>query len=466
MKRFASLTAAELAEIENARQSKQTKYNDVSVENMLKQYCNENQVELINDKENLDSVLSGFFASVRTKVGNYFTCGSLTNTYHSVARNILKKMDIDIRDETSFRKCHAMIKNMKAVAKKKGKGSVVHTDVIEDSDMKKLGDLAWGTPVLLQWKVWSLIQLHFAKRGNENVGEMKKADLLFKKMADGQELMEIQDNITKNHRAGDSSASYGGLIHSTGHENCPVKIVKFYLSKLHPNNDYLWQRPRDSYLESEVVWYCDAKVGVNKLRSFMPTISSFLRLSKRYTNHTLRATAITLLGEKFQDTDVRTVSGHKSVSSLAIYKRTSLEQRKNMSLHLHNALNSYSPNGVPIILSDDEATTPMVLPETSFAENVVGKDLSQTQVTRDTSCDPPLLSPMVLPETTIAENVVDEDLSQTQVTRDTSCDPPLLSPKIEGTKSARMDTCVRVDGNSFNFSGSNCTINITFQSAK
>ncbi len=80
----------------------------------------------------------------------------------------------------------------------------------------------------------------------------------------------------------------------------------------------------------------------------MSDISSLLPLSLRYTNHSLRATAITVLGEKFQDTDVSTVSGHKSISNLVIYKTTSLEKKKEMSAHLHRAiLSNVVDNNIP-----------------------------------------------------------------------------------------------------------------------
>ena len=63
----------------------------------------------------------------------------------------------------------------------------------------------------------------------------------------------------------------------------------------------------------------------------MRDISRLMNLSRPYTNHCLRATSLTVLGDKFEDTDVCTVSSHKSVSNLAIFKRTSLEKKWEMA---------------------------------------------------------------------------------------------------------------------------------------
>jgi hypothetical protein len=98
--------------------------------------------------------------------------------------------------------------------------------------------------------------------------------------------------------------------------------------------------------------------------------------------------SITLLGEKFQDTDVKTISGYKSVFSLAIYKRALLEQRKNMYL-IDNAINGKSVSGHLDNSNENQSTN------------------------ADSECDGPLLSPII------------DMLTPAIVTSD----PPLLSPE-------------------------------------
>lgn len=63
----------------------------------------------------------------------------------------------------------------------------------------------------------------------------------------------------------------------------------------------------------------------------MPMISSICNLSNRYTNHSLRTTSCTILGRHHSDIDIQAVSGHKSLSSLGIYKKVENEKKINMS---------------------------------------------------------------------------------------------------------------------------------------
>ena len=51
-------------------------------------------------------------------------------------------------------------------------------------------------------------------------------------------------------------------------ELCPVKSFIFYLEKLNPNNDRLWQRPKDSFLDTDEVWYSNVAVGKKSLSLF------------------------------------------------------------------------------------------------------------------------------------------------------------------------------------------------------
>jgi hypothetical protein len=80
----------------------------------------------------------------------------------------------------------------------------------------------------------------------------------------------------------------------------------------------------------------------------MMTLSKVAGLSKEYKNHSPRATCITILGTQYQDTDIATHSGHKSLSAMSLYKRTSDDKKKSMS----DTLSSSLVNTVEIINSD------------------------------------------------------------------------------------------------------------------
>ena len=105
-----------------------------------------------------------------------------------------------------------------------------------------------------------------------------------------------------------------------------------------------------------------------------------------------------------------------------------------MCLHIDSVLNVESTSKHPAVSNENQS------------------------LSADNECEPPLLSPMIETVTPSTE----------------SRDPPVLSPEIP-VNSTEIETlgpdgglksCLRVDGNTFTFSGSNCTIYIHFQSAK
>ena len=121
--------------------------------------------------------------------------------------------------------------------------------------------------------------------------------------------------------------------------NCPIKSLHLYLSKLHPDCDSFFQRPRlGDKVADENIWYYNKAVGINTLGEKMKNISQKAGLSQIYTNHCIRATTSTVLSHSaYNQNDIISVTGHKDPKSLLPYvASTGNEQRKNMSNTLHN----------------------------------------------------------------------------------------------------------------------------------
>ena len=108
---------------------------------------------------------------------------------------------------------------------------------------------------------------------------------------------------------------------STGSPICPVKMFEFYLSKLSPDCDTLWQKPRRLLdLTGEESWYEAHPVGHTPLETFIGVLSKNLHLSNHYTNHCIRATGMTLLNEQgFEAHHICAVSSHKSEVTIHNY---------------------------------------------------------------------------------------------------------------------------------------------------
>ena len=132
------------------------------------------------------------------------------------------------------------------------------------------------------------------------------------------------------------------ILNSDGqpHKLCPVRAFKNYINKLNPKNDWLWQKPiKDFLADPSKPWYCNQKIGNNTHNLFMATVTEKLKLQTRYTNHCIRVTGITNLRRgSFNAKQVMSVSGHKSVDSLAIDERIQADEKLMMGMCLTYSL--------------------------------------------------------------------------------------------------------------------------------
>ena len=94
----------------------------------------------------------------------------------------------------------------------------------------------------------------------------------------------------------------------------------------------------------DAVWYEARLLGINSLAKMMKTISEEARLSKVYTNHCVRATAITLWSNaRISNRHIMAISGYRSEQSLVSYNlRPSTSQLHNCSQVLSRAFRSPS----------------------------------------------------------------------------------------------------------------------------
>ena len=87
------------------------------------------------------------------------------------------------------------------------------------------------------------------------------------------------------------------------------------------------------------VWYSNKPLGVNRLAGMMQEISKLASLSRIYTNHSVKATAITLWSDaQVPAWHIMAISGHHSEASLKNYARPSSQQLRACSDILSSAL--------------------------------------------------------------------------------------------------------------------------------
>ena len=70
------------------------------------------------------------------------------------------------------------------------------------------------------------------------------------------------------------------------------------------------------------------RMGTNILKNMLPELSEKSGIGVRYTNHSLRATAITrMFNEGIPEKVIAETSGHKTMKALRCYEHTSQQQQ-------------------------------------------------------------------------------------------------------------------------------------------
>lgn len=295
-------------------------------------WINNKNVNNLNHGE-VDELLSSFYAAIRKNNGDYLKRNSLHGIRYGLARYFKKNglKNPDIIHDIAFNKANAVYNCVLKELKIQGKGTTRHFDEIVKSDLAKINEgLLLSTPVQLQLFIWFNIQLFLCKRGCENVDTMLKNSIVIRTNANGRRyLMKAKDELIKNRRCNELE-EFGGMIYETGTSRCPVANFEKYIIKLNTLNNFLWQVPKTYFNELDTCWYQNKKHGHNKISNFMKNISGICELSKKYTNHSLRVTFISISGEKFTENEIMAISGHKSASCLGIYKRVRDETKEKM----------------------------------------------------------------------------------------------------------------------------------------
>ena len=252
--------------------------------------------------ENLDIVLRQFYAEARSKKGEEYSRSSLLGIRNAVERHLASSgREIKIAKSPSFAKSNKMLECKLKLNRRQGKDTVKHKSVIQKNDLEKLKTspfMSTDNPAGLLRRVWFIVTLFWCRRGCESQQQLRRDSFRFLVDDSGNEYAEMTHNVqTKNHQGGvneKSSTENLTRLYSTGVMGDSFWSLSKYISKLNPKQTAFFQRPSTKAQEADTVWYDNAKVGVNSLSKMMKEISIGAELSQVYTNHCVRATAITL----------------------------------------------------------------------------------------------------------------------------------------------------------------------------
>ena len=214
-----------------------------------------------------------FYAGARTEKGDKYKNNSMISFRHSIQRHFIDTKDINIIDDSDFVPANNLFVNILKEGKKTGKGATDHYPEIEPEDMRKLNhSFDTTTPTGLLEHVWFNIMFRLIRRGRENLRNMNKNTFGVGKDGNGNKYVyQSESELDKNHGVTDNSfeTTGEGRIYETKDNNCPVKSFLSYISHLHPLQEALWHRPRDTIKSSDNICFCNSKIiNINRLSNY------------------------------------------------------------------------------------------------------------------------------------------------------------------------------------------------------
>lgn len=302
--------------------------------------------------ENLDSSLRCFYAEVRNKSGGDYSKNTLLGLRSGIERYLNgppHNKGIQISQGPAFKRSNMMLDAKLKSLKKQGKHDVQHKPAIELEDLHKLKTsetISPSSPSGLLRNVWFHITLFWCRRGREGQRNLTRNSFKFLTDENGRPYATMtHDETSKNHPGGfRDSESYEklGRMYQTDEPNDGYSALQLYLAKLNPKCEAFFQFPKRSWSHpAEEIWFENRCLGVNKLGNMMKELSLSAQLSKVYTNHCVRATAITLWSNAgLPNRHIMAISGHRNEQSLSSYNsRPSSSQLQQCSNVLSQALN-------------------------------------------------------------------------------------------------------------------------------
>lgn len=265
----------------------------------------------------LAKLFKHFYAEVRTKDGSSYSRSSLLSIRRSLHRYLTsppyrRKLNIMSGE---FQGANAVISGM-IKTRQEGSEDKKHQPITE-ADIKKMYSsrvLSNDNPTSLQYKVFFEICLHFGKIGRDGLHDLKRENVVFTLDTNGKEYVTVKYDLPVKNQC--SRPSHDHKLYATNREDCPLKSLKKYISKLNPENSSFFQKPKVRNYIASRVWY-KKPLGINAIGRMMSTISEEAKLSIRYTNHCIRVTTVATLSHvAVSPLVIASISDNRSAASI------------------------------------------------------------------------------------------------------------------------------------------------------
>ncbi|VDI81502.1 Hypothetical predicted protein [Mytilus galloprovincialis] len=179
--------------------------------------------------------------------------------------------NVNLMKDNAFMTSNHVITGMIKTLKRAGKDVTVHKKPVAEGDIQRLyssGVFNTDSPATLQNKVFWDLMLNFGRRGQEGLNSLTKSSFgKFKDDRDHTYYKMTYNEANKTHHGVDSHENRQEvrMYEKSGDENCPVASFDFYVSKLSPKCNALFQQPL--LYPKPNCWYANQAMGEKQIES-------------------------------------------------------------------------------------------------------------------------------------------------------------------------------------------------------
>ena len=311
------------------------------------------------DPELICKWLCRFLMETRKSDGSPYPPASLRSLVCGLNRVLQRnKVPFSVMDKADhrFRDLQKTLDSLSSELHRQGVGAVKQSAKVIDPKHEDMfwqkGLLGYSSPKVLQRTVFFYIGLHFVLRGVQEQYDL--VPLQFTREPRDQSVYnstvyyEYVELVSKNnqHRFKDINMRNKNVraYALPDNERCIVKLLDTYLPLLPHNSPHFYMRALEKFpSDPNKCCLTNQRVGINGLKNILPELSEKASLEVHYTNHSLRATAITqMFNSGIPEKVIAENSGHRSTKALRCYERTSQEQQQAATRVINSP--SYTPH--------------------------------------------------------------------------------------------------------------------------
>jgi len=310
----------------------------------------------------LAELLRAFYAETRPQVKKDDK-GPVSEDYHkNTMKNLRAALNrhlrvlgraIDIVKDRDFQRANDLLNGKLKLNLKEGKSKPTqHKPIIANGDLLKIQNfVSHDSPKSVLYKTWFDLAIYFVSRGLEFHSQLRPNSIEFLVDDEDREYAAItHDTLSKTAQGGlddPCSNTTDKRMYASGTAKCPVATLKLLLSKLPPQAEKIFCIPKSNAHVNDPIWYSSKPMSERQMGQIIRIISKEAGLSRIYTPHCIRATAIHALSEANVELRyIMYISGHRNEASIRSYSRSvTTEQKHKLSSVIQNLTDKSESHG-------------------------------------------------------------------------------------------------------------------------